>query len=279
MIRQLSIALVLTLLLSARQSAACPLVKNLPDFNCDGELHVVVMGDSLVSGYGDTEHNNVGGYVLRTQQALPTVTFHNLGVQGLTTVQLLLNLNKAFENRGKDSWFSALRKADLVVLDIGRNDRWFFGDAQQTARRVRKAVAMIRYKVARLTGSGPLVVTAILMLPNRGSQAPWVAELNQFLRDGSTPNQPADLYFDQVSKRLLSTDRIHPTPAGYTVMAGHLLAYILNTYPFHTKVLRRDRDKDLLYDLFEVLKFHTDPSKRDTDGDGKIDGKDRDPLS
>lgn len=279
MVRHLSAWIFLVALLLPSRSYGCPLVKNLPDFNCDGELHVVVMGDSLVSGYGDTDNNNVGGYVLRAQRALPGVTFHNLGIQGLTSVKLLLNLTKAFDSRGKDAWFKALRKADLVVLDIGRNDRWFFGEAQQTARRIRKAVDMIRYQVARINGSGPLVVTSILMLPNRGAQAPWVVELNRFLRDGNTPNKPADLYFDQVSKRLLSPDRIHPTPEGYQVMAGYLLAYIRNTYPVHVAVLRPDKDRDRLYDLFEILKFHSDPKNRDTDGDGVIDGKDPDTFT
>ena len=33
---------------------ACPAVRGVPDFNCDGELNIVALGDSLVYGTGDT---------------------------------------------------------------------------------------------------------------------------------------------------------------------------------------------------------------------------------
>ena len=263
----------------AQESLACPKVSGLPDFNCDGEIHVVMLGDSLVAGYGDTDHNNQGGYVLRAQNALPQASIENFGVPGLNTVQLLLNLNKAFRGTSYRALAAALDKADLVVLDIGRNDRWFFGLPLQTFRRIKRAESLIKRQVATRVGNAPLVVTAVLMLPNRGSQGPWVLELNQLIEGSDSTQAPADLRFDKVSKRLLSADQIHPTPLGYKALAAVFVSYIKKVYPRHVSALRADTDEDGLYDIFEQSVFGTDPNDPDSDDDGILDGNDPDSFS
>ena len=259
-------------------SHACPLVEGHPDFNCDGKINIVVLGDSLVAGYGDTDNNNHGGYVLRAQEKLHGISVENFGVPGLNTVDLLLRLKKAFSGRSNQSLADALYEADLVVLDIGRNDRWFFGVPLQTERRLQKAAAMIRKDVSEKVGEAPLVVTAVLMLPNRGSQGPWVLALNHLIEASDSRERPADLRFDYVSKRLLSSDQIHPTPKGYRALADVFVRYVNKTYPKHVRSLRTDADKDGLYDEFEQSRFHTDPTNPDTDGDGLLDGEDPEPL-
>lgn len=272
-------ASVLLLLLGVVDASACPKVAGLPDFNCDGKVQVVVIGDSLVSGYGDTVNGNKGGYVLRTQASLPRASVKNFGVPGLNTVQLLLNLSKAFRGTSYRSLAAALVNSDVVVLDIGRNDRWFFGLPLQTARRIKRARSLIKSEVAERTGHAPLVVTAVLMLPNRGSQAPWVVDLNKLIEQSSSAQAPADLRFDAVSKRLLSSDQIHPTPLGYEALAAVFTTYLKNSYPLYARVLRRDRDRDGLYDDFEASVFGTDPNDSDSDDDGLLDGKDPDSFS
>ncbi len=273
------IAALLPVWLVASDAFGCPKVSGLPDFNCDGQVRVVVLGDSLVSGYGDSDNGNKGGYVLRAQASLPQATVENFGIPGLDTVQLLLNLNKAFRGTSYRALATALDEADLVVLDIGRNDRWFFGVPLQTFRRIKRAEALIKNRVAERAGNAPLVVAAVLMLPNRGSQGPWVLELNQLLEKSDSPTAPADLRFDQVSKRLIGADQIHPTPRGYKALAGVFVSYIKKLYPSHVRTLRPDLDEDGLYDLFEPSVFGTDPNDPDSDDDGLLDGDDPDSFS
>lgn len=268
----LSSFLLLLTVTASLNASACPKVGRLADFNCDGLATVVVIGDSLVYGFGDTTNNNQGGYVLRAQARLPEATIHNFGIQGLKTREMLTNLDHAFKGTGDSSLAEALVQADLVVLDVGRNDRWLFGPPGATFRNLKRAGSLIRNRVAALTGASPLVVTAVMMYPNRGSQGPWMKELDALIFKSDSPETPADLRFDLVSKRLLSTDQIHPTSKGYKALADVFVKYILRKYIRHAKELRVDADKDGLYDIFEASRFGTDPTKPDTDGDGILDG-------
>jgi lysophospholipase L1-like esterase len=72
-----------------------------------------------------------------------------------------------------------------------------------------------------------------LLLPNRGSQGPWVKELNEIILESHTTAHPADLRFDQVSKRLLSPDSIHPTSKGYAAISKVFISYLKHEYPEH----------------------------------------------
>jgi lysophospholipase L1-like esterase len=212
-------------------AVACPDVGGLPDVNCDGAATVVVVGDSLVSGIGDTKNDGKGGYVLRTQSAFPEATFYRRGTPGLKTVPLLQKLKKAFTTPLESEFAQELLKADLVVLDLGRNDRWLMGLPSATFRNLKKARAAIEESTITQNGKAPLVVLAVLMLPNRGSQGPWVKELNEIILSSHTKAHPADLRFDEVSKRLLSPDSIHPTSKGYTAISRVFISYLKNEYP------------------------------------------------
>jgi lysophospholipase L1-like esterase len=257
---------------------ACPAVGRLPDFNCDGEAVIAVIGDSLVYGVGDTAHNNAGGYILRAQEKFPEATLLNFGVPGLRTAPLLKNLKKAFTSPSTSQLAQGLLRADLVIFDVGRNDRWLFGLPAATLRNIKRARSLVESGVIAQTGFSPLVVTAVMMLPNRGSQGPWVQALNTLIAKANSYLFPADLRFDKVSKRLLSLDRIHPTSKGYTALATVLTRYLLDTYPLHVTDLRPDEDTDGLYDVFEPIRYGTDPTNPDSDGDGIQDGDDSDPA-
>jgi len=211
-------------------AAACPDVGRLADINCDGEVKIVVLGDSLVAGTGDTQNDGEGGYVLRAQESLPEAIFYNEGTPGLRTQTLLKRISKAFKSTSSELR-TELLSADLVILDLGRNDRWLFGLPKDTLRNLKKTRTTITSNVERLTGTKPLVVTAVLMLPNRGSQGPCVKELNALIAKSSSASAPADLRFDKVSKRLLSQDSIHPTSKGYAALSSVLVKYLLKKYP------------------------------------------------
>lgn len=251
---------------------SCPLISKIPDFNCDGEIVISVIGDSLVYGYGDTRNDGKGGYVTRAARKLPTVDFDNLGIAGLHTSTLASIVTQAFNDEDYQSFKTSLLKADYVILDLGRNDRWDFGEPAATFARLKSIRSSIRKKVATAGNTPPLVVTAVLMLPNRGSQGPWVKVLNKLILDSDSKSNPANLRFDLVSKRLLSTDQIHPTSKGYDALSRQFTKYLTNILPSRALYQRKDEDNDGIYDTFETSKFGTDPTKLDTDGDGKSDG-------
>jgi len=269
----------LLLCFGALQSAsACPEIDSLPDFNCDGKSTIVVIGDSLVAGIGDTQNGNAGGYVLRAQERFPQATVAGYGVPGLRTLTLLKNVRKAFATAATSELAESLITADLVLLDLGRNDRWNFGLPATTLRNLKRARSMIEVGVEQQGGVAPLVVTAVLMYPNRGSQGPWVKELNELILKSHSTEHPADLRFDLVSKRLLSADNIHPTSKGYAAITKVFVDYLRKEYQQYVALQRADQDKDGLYDIFERARFGTDPTNPDTDGDGLKDGSDPSPV-
>lgn len=206
-------------------------VYGIKDINCDGEIQIVVMGDSLPYGIGDTKYKNKGGYITRARKKLPKIVIQNLGIQGQTTTGLLSLLKEAFNTKSNPNVKSALANADIVFLDLGRNDRWFFGPESVAVKNILLADKLIQSEVKKISGVSPLVVNAIIMLPNRGSQGPWVKEFNRLLQKTNTTSRPADLRFDLVSKRLLSGDQIHPTSAGYDSLASTFVNYIKRNLP------------------------------------------------
>ncbi len=257
----------------ALPALACPLKSGFTDYNCDGQIRIAVVGDSLVYGIGDTKNGGQGGYVLRTGSKLSGVEFINLGEPGLTTVRLLQDLKQAFKGSSEKALRDGLLDTDVVILDLGRNDRWSFAEPKKIYRNLKRIAQTISAKVEVESEVAPLVVTTVLMLPNRGSQGPWVAALDKLIAAGNSQTAPSDLRFDKVSKRLLSDDQIHPTPAGYEALAKTLVKYINTKLAPLLTELRPDADADGIADFFETLRYGTDPTLYDTDGDGLSDGQ------
>jgi lysophospholipase L1-like esterase len=79
------------------------------------------------------------------------------------------------------------------------------------------------------------------MLPNRGSQGPWVKSLNDLLVGSDSLTAPADLRFDKVSKRLLLPDQLHPSPRGYSALSKTLVQYLQKVLPVRA-LAARDRN-------------------------------------
>jgi lysophospholipase L1-like esterase len=266
------LALLTMTLISTAPARACPSIYGLADFNCDRKLTIAITGDSVAFGFGDKKNGNKGGYALRLQRQFPNADIINLGVQGLHTTQFLTSLSAAFRKGEESKLASSLFAADIVLIDLGRNDRWEFGLPSATLRKLKKARDLIKKGVTDTGRPEPYIITAVMMLPNRGSQGPWVKELDALILKSSKPSAPSDLRFDLVSKRLLSTDQIHPTSAGYDALYRALLAYLKKPTAARLLALRPDSDSDGIYDLFEASQFGTDPANPDTDGDGHLDG-------
>jgi lysophospholipase L1-like esterase len=269
--------LVSALALSFNCAFACPAIGRLPDFNCNGHIDITVLGDSLVAGVGDKQRK--GGYVARAKDRLAEAAFYNYGVPGETSLQLIRKLQREFSVNYPSTFVKNIVVSDIIFLDTGRNDRWLNGPPLATYRNLQRARQLIEDKVFAESGHRPLIVTAVLTLPNRVLQEPWVRQLNNFLIKSNSSINPADLRFDKVSKSLLSADNLHPAAAGYRYMADVLVNYLLTNYVRSARKLRPDRDQDLLYDEYEEEVFGTSPDHPDSDFDGLLDGEDIQPLA
>ncbi len=260
----------LGLLLPYRSAHAWPYSYKLLDLNGDCEVVGVVVGDSFSAGVGDNPED--GGFVKRAAGVLPKIELVRMGFQGLETLDLLKKIEKELRQDVNTPFKRALARADFVVLDLGRNDRWNFGEPEQSARNMWRIQKVLRKKIFQLSGVHPVIVTSILMLPNRGSQGPWVATFNEIIASHNTSRFPADLRFDLVSKRLIGSDQLHPAPEGHAALAEVLSEYIKKSLPSYLHTGFIDEDGDWLYDGIELDKWGTDPGIFDTDGDGVGDG-------
>jgi lysophospholipase L1-like esterase len=265
------LALITLALFITNNAFACPGKNGILDYNCDGVVKIFFIGDSFVFGFGDTVNDNKGGYVKRLKKSLSKVTVESYGVQGLRAVKLLPIVLDTFKVKDPYPAFrKSLNEADAIILDVGRNDRWLMGEPSATYNILNRITKQIARGVLKDTGYEPMVIKAVLMLPNRGSQGPWVKLLNEIILAKSTNRFPSDLRFDLVSKRLIGKDQIHPTPLGYTTIAKAFRSYIPDLTK-HFKARRPDTDLDGISDLLETKKFLTDPNISDTDSDGKSD--------
>ncbi len=253
-------------------ATGCEAIDGIPDFNCDGKAIVAVLGDSFVYGFGDSKNGNEGGYILRTQKKFPNVEFLNLGEKGLQAKVLMRRVDAAFEGSRSLDLRDAILTADVVVIDIGRNDRWYFGLPEGTYRNITRISKSIKSGAKKAGHVEPFIVTAVLMLPNRGSQGPWVKELDSLILRGSTDADPADLRFDLVSKRLLNKDQLHPSSRGYAQLAKTFTSYLRRKLPRLMNLAHPDSDDDGISDSCESLVFGTDPNEPDSDGNGIDDG-------
>lgn len=230
----------------------CEGVMRLRDINCDGEVRIAVIGDSFVAGVGDSpakRRRKSAGYVPRTARRLKSVTFDNLGFAGFSAVELMTTLAAVFgrgdaPDRVPKAYLTDLRQAllldDYVILDLGRNDRWGMDPPLSTFVKLTRIKTTIERSVMRETGIKPVVIIPTLMLPNRGSQGPWVKELNLFIsgQEGGR-DFSAGLRFDEVSKRLIGTDQIHPTAAGYDAIATKFIDFLRRILPNRLATLLR----------------------------------------
>jgi lysophospholipase L1-like esterase len=229
----------------------CTVIDGLLDFNCDQELRVAVLGDSFVAGVGDSVNRVNPGYLGRLNKAFPDITFLNHGDSGAMAREILRKVSKTLYGSPESQLYISLTTADIVILDAGRNDRWLFKEPSETYGKLVRTCSTIEREVQRIKGIAPLCIISVLMLPNRGSQGPWVADLNDLIVAGNTLSRPSDLRFDQVSKRLLGSDQIHPTAEGYKALAEVLKTYLRRKLPRKLKLLRPDSDGDTIPDIID----------------------------
>ncbi len=255
---------------------ACPKVAGLPDFNCDGKAKLTVTGDSIVYGQGDSVNNGVGGYVKRFKQANSQVDVRSLGVTAITTRQLL----RKYKQSGS-TFMREAKGSDIVVIDLGRNDCRSGNSSANSVSTLKRLAKVIRERAANAESS-PFVVLAT-SIPNRNYRRPCIEALNSRLLQASSSDFPVVIRFDRLTSGILSGDGLHPTSNGYEIIVAAFKRFVSRQLPKLVSEARADTDEDGIFDYFETLRFGTDPTNADTDGDAKTDGDevfelDSDPL-
>lgn len=196
----------------ARKS--CPNINNQVDWNCDGKLKIIVLGDSIVAGVG----GNSGGYVARLRGKLPNADIKGLAVPGITSSGLLSRVKRGgFSN-------SDILQADYIFIAVGVNDYWTNLQPSNTVANIRRIGDYLKsyYRFAGL--KTPVVKVMTLTPTKRSYQAPFIASVNSMLR--RYVQVGPDFY--RLDKNHLSADGLHPNSTGYQVLADMLYNYINN---------------------------------------------------
>lgn len=271
-IAQRLIAVLLVWGIYVANAAACPLVAGLVDFNCDGKHRISAVGDSIVYGVGDEKNGNSGGYVLRLRRSFPSSQVFGFGYPGITTAKLLSYYKKQFKRNPKSDEITKLGTSDIVIIDVGRNDYFNRNSSTLTATTIKRLTEYLSTQLKKRFGTAPLFVVAVLPLTRRQIDLGFIKQVNMVMLRIRGSQLPAYLRFDTLKTTLLGPDRLHPTSAGYDVLAKIAAKYIKRDAQRRSKAARPDKDRDGIYDLFERLEFKTAPKRADTDGDGLLDG-------
>lgn len=264
------IALVSGLSLSA-PVLACPLVGGLVDFNCDQAHKIVFTGDSIVYGTGDA--GGKGGYVKRIAARYPQSEVVNLGFPGISSEALYRKLLRNFRRGSSNANVKKFANADLVIIDVGRNDYWEGLAPEATIRNLKRLVALIRQHLGKKYWGAPPVAVSNLLLTSRMVQRFFVRSVIDLMIAGNSSALPVLLRPDKLGTAILSGDGIHPSRRGYDRIANKIVnKYLVGPAQNASRLARPDSDGDGVYDFFEVHKYSTLPSEYDSDGDTYGDG-------
>lgn len=243
----------LTLSIFQTDASGCPTVNNLFDFNCDGIVKIVLIGDSITFGIGDSDNNNKGGYPLRLKNNyFPGAQVETVAKPGISSSELLsyIKVNRRVKK---------IKDADFAITLVGANDFFHEADPQLVENNVLKIQRFLRLKGVRVRLIGTLLQTL------RSYQRDFI-DLVNFELDNN-----AKVRFETLEPEgNLSADNLHPNSLGYDSMA--LVASTVLTEQSserHQKFANSDNDQ--IPDRFEVGKFGTDPLLSDSDGDGVDD--------
>ncbi len=275
-------AILTTIVVIASDLVACPRIdRKMIDFNCDQQYKVAVVGDSIVKGVDgdslDPFYDGDGGYVARLE-AQTGYTFSNIGIRGIRSDQLLRDFKR---NINKKLTSKLLKDADIVIIDVGRNDFWNSPLEQitlPTVRNIKRIVSFLK-KVYQKRDSKvvPYFMVATLIPTTRTNIHEldlqlFVDDLNQNLRRFKSRGLPVELFFDEeFDINILGADLLHPSSTGYQEIADFLETDLRGRVNKILKSKRKDLDRDKIYDIFETW-FGMDPTNPDTNGDGILDG-------
>jgi lysophospholipase L1-like esterase len=204
----------------------------------------------------------------------PGSEVHSLGYPGITTSQLLRFYKRLFKKRPGGAEALAVGNADILIIDVGRNDYFNRNSSSLTVATIRRLVSFLTTETKKRFGLSPLIVTTILTPSAREFDKGFIEQVNSVaLRTRNKKLLPAYLRFDLMSPELLSEDGLHPSSAGFDLLGSLAEEYIRDDAQRRSSALRRDRDGDGIFDLFEKLRYGTSTELADTDGDLLSDGE------
>lgn len=200
---------------SAKAQESCPAIDSLFDLTCDGTLKIAIIGDSFVKGVGDSPMDR-GGYVARLAESFPNASLVNLGVPGITSEQLYRNYKTMFDRGSHGSTWTALQHADIVIIDVGRNDYWAQNPAAEVARNVKRLVRLIRVHLAEDPNyPAPAFGVTRLAPTNRSFQRGFINAVNQEFLKLKSSTFPVEVRADTMNPKHLRRDGLHPSSRGY----------------------------------------------------------------
>ena len=265
----LTIALLLSL---PTKAFSCPTIDGLIDYNCDGQIRISVLGDSFVAGKGDTGKQAQKGYVTRVE-ALPE--FQNakisaVGLSGYSSFEILIEVQRSLGLSNPNRLKKNISDTDLLIIDFGRNDFFVNITPAQTVKNLRSLVKVINQRLGHGARLAPLI--AIAKLPStspisRPMQRKFISAVDSLLDRGSSAQLPVRVPFETLPASKLSSDGLHPNPAGHIALADIAANYILGEAQVESLEKRPDSDGDGVYDAAEATLFQTNITSADTDGD------------
>jgi lysophospholipase L1-like esterase len=265
--------LLLALLLSLPTKAfSCPTIDGLVDYNCDGQIRITVLGDSFVAGKGDTGQGSQKGYVARIE-ALPAfqkAKISAIGLSGYSSFEILIEVQRSLGLSNPNRLKKNLSNTDLLIIDFGRNDFFVKITPAQTVKNLRSVVKVVNQRLGHGAQLAPLI--AIAKLPStsplsRPMQRKFISTVDSLLDRGRSAQLPVRVPFETLPSSKLSSDGLHPNPAGYMELADIAANYILGEAQVESLEKRPDADNDGVYDAAETTLFRTNIASADTDGD------------
>jgi lysophospholipase L1-like esterase len=221
------------------RKTAIQVYKQVPSDFFPRKYTVVSAGDSLTQGVGDSTQN--GGYLpylktkLEQEKGISEVEFHNYGVKGNVTTQLLKRLHS-------QELKTMVKHADMVIITIGGND--IMEVVQKNISNLQVS-AFMKEKEVYISHLSQIFDTITQENPNItillvGIYNPFmkyfanVKELNQIVDDWNRASRTVvanyqDAYFVDIEDlfvqsniNLLYTDHFHPNDKGYKLIAERL---------------------------------------------------------
>jgi len=198
---------------------ACPAIDNIIDTNCDGQLRISFVGDSIAAGVGGTGN----GYQDIVGRRFSSARVHDYATPGIRSQALFARIRRTI-NSGKPARQSnSLLSADYIFVDVGRNDFWDDRPTTFTVRNIMRIKRFLEKQGERKGLGSPEVIVATMVPNNRSNQRPFVDEISRRLSNRNIPV----IRFDRMPRPFISGDGLHPNQQGY-VRLGRMVNRYLN---------------------------------------------------
>ncbi len=185
------------------------------------KTRVLVIGDSIVAGQGDTdEFKGLSGRLNRGG----TLHVETIGLPGATTkglsmfVQHQLSRNSQLRSKVMD--------ADVIILSSGLNDFWSESGPKRTASNLRRLIKTLRCATQDSEKKPKKFAITTLAPTTLPAQFSWSGTVNTQIVQFPSEEVFVGPRLHELPKSLLGEDGIHPSPEGYAWIAEQTRAFI-----------------------------------------------------